>query len=323
MRCVFHRRAKVLILKYVSKYLILLLLLFTAYSHGQEAPKPTQKISTVDKLHGKLSTGVVRLSNKIDGFFGSKRAEDLANGTQVKLTYLAHKTEGEDLEHEGLIKFRLKLPYLEKLLKISFKSKAKEEEVKTETTSGKRVEISAPAKIAKAIIEEPKKWSFHFNTGIKVEIPPQFFANLRLRRSAYFGKWEFRTSQEFFWYSRDGFGETTTVDFDRPISGDLLFRIRNLATWTDETDKFLTDHGPILYWQISDRRAMSFHTTTQGTSKPTFQIISYQGGINYRQLLHQKWFYMETGPTIDFARSNNWESVLSYNIKFEVLIGSY
>lgn len=286
-----------------------------------------EKEPLVDRVHGKLSTGVVRLSNKIDRFFGSKRAEDQANGTQVRLTYLTSITEDGDIDHEGLIKFRLKLPYLEELLKISFKREANEEKSDEQSSQVKKEEAkgesSSVRRLGEAILNEPKKWSVHFNTGIKVQIPPQVFGNLRLRRSAYFGKWEFRISQEFFWFSRDGFGETTTVDFDRPINSNFLFRVRNLATWTDEEDEFLTEHGPILYWQISKRRAASFSAKAQGASRPSFHINNYQASINYRQLLHKTWFYLETGPVLDFPKDSDWDPFLSYTIKLEAVIGTY
>jgi len=297
---------------------------------SEEVPPRKKRTELIDNIHGKLSTGVVRLSNRIDRFFGSKRAEDQANGSQIKLTYITSISKEGDIDHEGLIKFRLKLPHLENLLKLSFSKEptkeSKKEEVVPKEAAAEGENKQAPktqSKITKAILSEPSKWSLNFNTGVKVEIPPQFFANLRLRRSVYFGKWEFRFSQEFFWFSRDGFGETTTIDLDRPISSSVLFRLRNSATWMDETDEFQTEHGPSVFWQISKRRAVSFNARATGKSRPSLYIEKYSTNISYRQLLHNRWFYLETGPTMEFPKSNNWKGVFSYFIKFEALIGSY
>ncbi|MBK26241.1 MAG: hypothetical protein CME70_19740 [Halobacteriovorax sp.] len=312
------------------KLTILLVASFISSGFSEELPSKPKRTELIDNVHGKLSTGVLRLSNRIDRFFGSKRAEDQANGSQIKLAYITSISKDGDIEHEGLIKFRLKLPYLENLLKLSFskepaKGQSKKEEKPSEAgTEGK--DIKAPKtqnKLTKAILSEPSKWSLNFNTGVKVEIPPQFFANLRLRRSVYFGKWEFRFSQEFFWFSRDGFGETSTIDFDRPISSTVLFRLRNSATWMDETDEFQTEHGPSIFWQISKRRAVSFNARATGRSRPDLYIDKYSTNISYRQLLHNRWFYLETGPSLEFPKSNNWKGVFSYYIKFEALIGSY
>lgn len=303
----------------MHKVVFLILIVSQGVFASESKPK-----SMVDKVHGSLSSSVLRLSNKVDRFFGSKRGDDEVNGTQIRLTYLGTKTEGEDLEHEGLIKFRLKLPYLERLLKVSFKKDPKDKTEDSEPKApAKAEEKSAVKKIGEAIINEPKKWSFNIQTGVKVEIPPQFFANFRLRRSAFFGKWEFRISQEFFWFSRDGFGETTTIDFDRPVMDDLLFRLRNTATWRDEDDEFETNHGPYLYWRIDQKRAVSFSALAQGKSRPSFHIHNYQGNLSYRQLIYKRWFYIETGPTLDFPKERDWDTVWTYTVKLEALIGSY
>lgn len=310
----------------MQKFIIILIASYVSLGFTEEVAPKAKKTELIDNIHGKLSVGVLRLSNRIDRFFGSKRAEDHANGSQIKLTYLTNISQDGDFDHEGLIKFRLKLPYLENLLKLSFnKEPTKQEGRPADKKSAGEADIKPipENKLKKAILSEPSKWSMNFNTGIKVEIPPQFFANLRLRRSIYFGKWEFRLSQEFFWFSRSGFGETTTMDFDRPISSSVLFRLRNAATWMDETDEFQTEHGPSIFWQISRRRAVSFNARATGRSRPSLYIEKYLTNISYRQLLHNRWFYLETGPSLEFPKSNDWNGVFSYLIKFEALIGSY
>lgn len=308
-------------------FLILISLRATFAAEQIEAPALEPAPNVVDLVHEKLSRGVSGISYRIDKFFGSKRAEDSANGTQIRLSYVTSKTEAEPLSHGGLIKYKLKLPYLESLFKISYstdsevpkKKPIKKDEGKKEIVAeGKKQQAPAPKAPPKL-----RSWGANVNTGIKLDIPPQFFANFRLRKSIYLGKWEFRGAQEFFWFSRDGFGETTTFDMDRPINTKLLFRLRNSVTWTDSNDTFASAHGPILFWQLDPKKAFSFSATAIGSSRPFWKIDSYLGAINYRQLLYKRWFYLETGPSVTFERVDNWSPVLSYFLKFEVLIGNY
>lgn len=281
-------------------------------------PAPTQ--NKVDIVHEKVSKSVTGFSYRIDKFFGSKRGEDSSNGTQIKLAYITSKTESEKLDHGGIVKFRLKLPYLESLLKFSY-STDEEEPSKNEKTEGEAKEQSKTP--IKKEPKKPKTWGININTGIQVEIPPQFFTNFRIRKSFFLGEWELRGAQEFFWFSRDGFGETSTIDLDRPLNPSLLFRLRNTATWTDDEDLFSSSHGPILFWALDELRALSFSVTASGTSDPMWRIVNYQGAINYRQLLYKRWFYLETGPTINYAKENNWSPVMNYFVKLEVIFGNY
>jgi hypothetical protein len=293
--------------------------------YGAERSEQASTSRTVDLVHQKLSSSVTGFSYQIDKFFGSKRAEDRANGTQVKLAYITSKSEAQDLKHGGIVKFRLNLPYLESLLKVSFSTDSDEPKKPLPKISEAKTKepVSPKVKVPPPLPPKPRSWGININTGVKVEIPPQFFTNFRIRKSFFLGKWEFRGSQDIFWFSRSGFGETTTLDFDRTINSQLLFRLRNSATWTDTEDEFISGHGPILFWQLDQKKAFSFSVTAGGSSKPLWQINSYQIAVNYRQLLYNRWFYLETGPTIDYQRSVEWSPVLSYFLKLEVIIGNY
>ncbi|MFT6069261.1 MAG: hypothetical protein ACJAT2_003450 [Bacteriovoracaceae bacterium] len=277
--------------------------------------------STVDIVHERVSKTVSSFSYRIDKFFGSKRSEDSANGTQIKLAYITSKTESQKLDHGGIVKYKLKLPHLESLLKVSFSTDPHEPEEKKE---GQKHDVQKDLPNQKLVKKRvPRTWSMNVNTGIKLEIPPQFFTNLSIRKSLFLGKWELRGAQEFFWFSRDGFGETTSFDIDRPIRRDILFRLRNSATWTDSEDKFNSTHGPIVFWTLDEKKAISFSASAHGTSKPFWLIESYQSSINYRQLLYKKWFYLETGPSIIYPKAEDWSPVMSYFLKLEVIFGNY
>lgn len=116
------------------KILIFLILisLRAAFAAEQiEAPALEPAPNVVDLVHEKLSRGVSGISYRIDKFFGSKRAEDSANGTQIRLSYVTSKTEAEPLSHGGLIKYKLKLPYLESLFKISYSTDSEVPKKKT------------------------------------------------------------------------------------------------------------------------------------------------------------------------------------------------
>lgn len=322
-RSIFLLGSKLLISCSMKLLLFLFLLGFSPLNAAEQEPDIAVP-NTVDLVHEKLSRSVTRFSYRIDKFFGSKRAEDFANGTQVKFAYITSKVESEGLDHGGIVKFKLKLPYLESLLKVSFSSDPDVPLKKPEggVDKGKDDGVETTEK-KPPVPRKPRTWGINVNTGIQVEIPPQFFANFRIRKSLFLGKWEFRGSQDIFWFSRDGFGESTTFDIDRQVNTQLLFRLRNSATWTDSSDEFTSAHGPILFWQIDQKKAFSFAVTANGKSKPLWQIESYQGAVNYRQLLYKKWFYLETGPTIDYQKSKNWAPILSYFLKLEVIIGNY
>ena len=282
---------------------------------------------SVDEAHRQLSKSILFVSNRIDSFFGSTRADDEANGSRLRVFWNHTKTESVEYDNKADMKIHLRFPELQKKLKFSFKKEATQPQATKETDEKpKKKELDTQTKkkanTITTILNTTRKWSLHFNTGLKVNIPPNPFANLRLRRTFLIGKWEFNPSQEFFWFLEDGFGETTALDFDRSITNSLLFRFENTITWKDETDTFQAIHGPSLFHQLSSRRALSYHLKAFGKNRPFHHIYNYRASLTYRQLLHNKWLFMEITPGTDFPKSNGFEKVHSVTLRFEAVFGS-
>ncbi|GAB4016043.1 MAG: hypothetical protein Fur0010_15580 [Bdellovibrio sp.] len=283
----------------------------------------------IDRAHQELSRSLFIFSNTIDSFFGGQRADDLPNGSRIRLYWTANKEENTALTGESAVRANIVLVETQKKLKVSFKNKYEEESEKKLEESDKKTAPEKSANSSKA--SSPStfdpldllRWRLKFDSGIRVDIPPEPFAKLRLLKSWYFGHYELRPGQEVFWYLESGFGETTRLDLDRPISEDLLFRYENWVTWRDETDEYDFASGPILYQRLSDRRGLSYNLKILGVSNPTWHVNDYKFEVSYRQLLWRQWFFVEITPYVHFPKSREWEKTFGMSFKLEAVIGNY
>ena len=76
----------------VYQKISLIFLLITGNSFGTEEALEKEK-TYVDNAHKKISSSILFLSNRIDAFFGSQRADDEANGSRpVSYTHLTLPT---------------------------------------------------------------------------------------------------------------------------------------------------------------------------------------------------------------------------------------
>ncbi len=315
---------------------ILIALPSTAQEHVAAANDPpddkkSYSISLND-AHSVLSKSIVLLGTRIDRFFGVDRGEDITNNSQIRMWAQSTKVEGETLNNEANIRFKIHLPYTQKRFKFVFERKADDQSQVTSASTAEPVKpVTANSELEKKVkttaalqylINETRNWNFFADTGIRVDIPPEPFARMRIRRN-----WKLPWSieaiaeQSIFWYLEEGFGETTSVDFDYKISENKLFRFQNTSTWWDETDTFTLVHGPTLYHTLSSRRGISYSAKAIGTTRPQSLITNYDLSISYRQLLHKNWFFMELSTLGTFPRAENWEFIPSLSLKFEVIIG--
>jgi hypothetical protein len=295
-----------------------------AQAQDKEQNKPTKMTTSLDEVHELLSRTIFRLSNRIDSFFGSERADDEANGSRLRMSWETGKIEGNKIKQEANLRLKLVLPETQKRLRIVVE---RDSDGPPKLSEGKEKQEETPseAAIRQAAIElaqAPTRWKVGMDTGIRVEIPPNPYARFHITRSAFFGKYELRGSQEFFWYLSDGAGETTRLDLDRPIREGLLFRLGNEATWTDDSDRFSLAHGPVLYHQLSERRGVAYSLRALGTSKPVVHINNYELKLTYRQLIHKNWLFYEFTPLIFFPKDRDWQRTLAVFFKLEMVVGS-
>lgn len=305
----------------------------TPSAHPSEEESPTSPFGeagvVMDDAHKRVSSTILLLSNRIDSFFGSRRGDDEANGSRLRLFYDSTFRQNQRWDDRIDMRFSLRLPQLQKLLKVSFKKEGGTSDKAPPTNKDvqneeKREDVLPPEKTSlKDLLLTTNKWTFNVNTGLRVDIPPNPFARARLRRTmVFFGMWEFNPTQEATWFLEQGFGLNFTHDLDYSISPNLLFRIANSVFWTDETDEVTTTHGPQLFQQLSKDRALAYSIQAQGTNRPDLYISNYNASIQYRQLIHSNWLFMEIRPGIDFPKAERWNEVYSLFFRLEAVFGS-
>ncbi|PIP93269.1 MAG: hypothetical protein COW00_09860 [Bdellovibrio sp. CG12_big_fil_rev_8_21_14_0_65_39_13] len=283
-----------------------------------------EKSSFIDDAHKSLSSSLFYFSNSIDSFFGGVRADDLPNGSRLRLYWLANKEEGKALKGESAVRANIVLVETQKKFKVSFKNKYEKE-----SEQGKGLDQTSNTSSQTQVVPsdyDPNdllRWRLKFDSGIRLEIPPEPFARLRLLKSWHFGAYELRPSQEFFWFLTDGFGESTKLDLDRPINENFLARYENDATWTDKNDYFTFYSGPALFQKLSDKRGISYNVKLSGISKPTWFVNDYRFEVTYRQLIFRKWIFIELTPFVHFPKTYDWKKVLGFNFRLELVIGKY
>lgn len=301
----------------------------TPSAHPSEEENPQDSLNAARVLmndaHQRVSSTILLLSNRIDSFFGSRRGDDEANGSRLRVFYDSTFRQNQRWEDRIDMRFSLRLPQLQKLLKISFNKEGGKDNRKNPPSSDTPKEAAPKASEPqlKDLLLTTNKWTFNVNTGLRVDIPPNPFARARLTRTMiFFEAWEFNPTQEATWFLDQGFGLNFTHDLDYSISPTLLFRVANSVFWADETDEVTTTHGPQLFQQLSDHRALSYSIQAQGTNRPDLYINNYRGAIQYRQLIHSNWLFLEVTPAIDFPKAERWNEVYSLFLRLEAVFGT-
>jgi hypothetical protein len=304
--------------------------LVTNAATQENTPQAENKESLVDKTHSVLSQSILLMTNRIDRFFGSTRADDEANGSTLRTNWQISKTEYSPNADGFNIRYNLRFPELQKKLRFNFNRKAKKAKkenvgddkknpqgVNSADNSNKSQKVRS-----KQLVDYTKYWNLRLEGGLSASLPLNPFINLRIWRPFSGDFWEFNPTHEFFTFWEQGFGTRHSFNVDFRLSPKLLLRFENTFQWTDESDEITSNHGPSLFLTLSARRAISFNAKAQGQSRPTYNISNYLLSSTYRQLLYKNWFFFELSPALNFPSDRGFERIASIFFKLEAVFGT-
>lgn len=274
-------------------------------------------VLVADQAHDEISKNLFLFSNTIDSFFGSTRADDQANGSNMRVSQTTTMNKDKELSYSGDVRLNLRFPFMEEKLQMKYDS--------TKDKNGKsKKKLKKKASTNNSTESGLNEWALYMDTGVKVDFPVQFFARARFRNNYHLtGKWFFLPTQEFFWYHLDGLGQQTNLNIQRILSEKFIFRFYNEFRWTELSDELKFNHGPSLFHTINDKKGLAYNLRVKAEEKPIITNNEYVANVVYRQLLYKKWFFYELKPQVNFPRSKNFAPDPSLSLKFEAVFGSF
>jgi len=290
-------------------------------------PPPRRAQNTIfDKTQKELTKTLLSVSDKIDSFFGDERINQEGKRSHGLLTIASTLADRQGFEHDIRFRIRLRLPRTQSRLNLvvenisaAFEKDAVENAQTQENQSeNNQNDLTAALRL---IISSNKFWDIHTDAGIKIKLPLNPFALIRIRRSFFPAKWEIRITENIFWFQTNGFGELTRVDFDRPLSKRLFFRFANSASYLKSEELLRINNSFSLVHMVTDIDAISYTIGMSGLNKPEIHATGYGFSIGYRRSVWRKWFFAEVSPGVSFARSNNFKSTASITVKLESHFG--
>lgn len=173
----------------------------------------------------------------------------------------------------------------------------------------------------------PGKWSerVDFRVGGRLSSTPEVFVQGRLRRNVFVGEnsvWRLR--ETVFYENRDGFGTTTSADFDHVLTQRLLFRWGTVGTFSEVTQGLDWRSATVLYQNLGARSAIAYEVFLRGSTDAEVAMREYGLRTVYRQPLTRDWLYGEvivgyTWPRESLAEPRDGSAQIGFGL--ELLFG--
>ncbi|MEA2559338.1 MAG: hypothetical protein QOH06_842 [Acidobacteriota bacterium] len=174
----------------------------------------------------------------------------------------------------------------------------------------------------------PGRWKerLDFRVGARLSTAPEVFVQSRLRRNVFLGErsvWRLR--ETVFYENRDGFGSTSSADFDYVLKRRaLLFHWGTVGTVSEATDGLDWRSATVLYQNLGSRSALAYELFLRGSTGDEVDLREYGARTVYRRPLNREWLFGEliggyTWPRESLAEQREGSVLIGFGL--ELLFG--
>ncbi len=167
---------------------------------------------------------------------------------------------------------------------------------------------------------------FDVRVGSRLSTAPKLFVQGRWRRNIEVGDatlWHLR--QTVFWTNRDGFGTTSSVEYDRVLSPTMLFRVGVVGTVSERAEGLDWRSIALLFQNLPGPHAVALETFARGETRAEVPLRDYGGRVIYRRTLRRReWLFGEAFVGYSWPRrylEESREGSLSLGVGLELLFG--
>lgn len=266
----------------------------------------------------KQNSFIQNLADRIDRFFSDKNIEDELQKSSLRFKPAILWEEGGQFDYPLPVQINLVLPRLQNRWQIFFSSVPDEDndqdpdridytddqpelDEDKKTTSLIGVQFAPIAGLSQHL---------KFISGVKIrtnEFNP--FGLIRFRYRYDMGTWSMRFVQSTYYYADNGLGETSQIDFGRPLNDATLFRSRSTATWSEQSRGVDLRQSFFLRYLIDEDNILGVYWRSAWHTSPIAIIDGHTIGMEYRRKLGLDWLFWEISPQAAYQRINNFNFV--------------
>ncbi|MBE9555007.1 MAG: hypothetical protein IMF05_16195 [Proteobacteria bacterium] len=281
----------------------------------------------VDTGHAGTSEQVRRLGAWVDRFFADENYEAEVNESslRIRLDSFSKLYEGTDVDARA--RLRLVLPALNKRVRFEILSPGEPDDL--EATGSEAASPPQPG----AVEEKSSAAISYFIRAVKDRTvivrlgttfdgyTPNPYVGARYRELVPLNEdWNFRFIERVRFYSIDGLESRTSLDFERILEEDTLFRTSLDGTWLQEDPDYFYSLAFALFRPLDEKSAVEYQLTNSFRTDP-HRLDRITARIRHRQKIWRDWLTFEVAPQVSFPDERDFKLVPGILFRLEATFG--
>jgi hypothetical protein len=268
----------------------------------------------------------------LDGLFGGEPDVKNARAVSGRVELSTLYTQVDGVDPKARLRVRYDLPNLERRFNV-FLGRDDRDQVAEDRPEAFAIRSSVfgledeERWLAGLGYSPPGRWEkkVDFRVGARLKSAPEVFAQGLYRRNIFQGTrnvWRFRETA--FWENHEGFGSTTSLDFDRVLRRDLLFRWGNVGTVSESTEGLYWRSTALVFHNLRRSRAVAGELFIRGATAAEVPLREFGARAVYRQPIGKPYLFGElivgyTWPRYEIDERREGSAVLGVGV--EMLFG--
>jgi hypothetical protein len=283
----------------------------------------------IQRQHQRISNTLEALLQRTDALFGGDRAYDLPTGSYVRIggRYVLYRPEDHNNEFASLVSAKISLPRTQDRLQVTLQQDI-EDALLTRSQREAQVEAGqAPATEnqylgLRGVAVEKLKLQIHADVGVKLRLPPDPYARLRVQRVFdKQGNWVPTVSETLLWRRTEKFSAATEFGLLRSYGTRSALGLISNATWRQTKDAFDLSQVVNFTHRIDERSLAAAEAGVLGDTQGNAWVTAYYVSVRYRRKIYRDWLLFEVRPQLTYPRDRDFQPVPSLTLQLEAYFG--
>jgi hypothetical protein len=263
----------------------------------------------VDDTHQKTSELLLSAADWLDSFFDDERYLAEENATRANLRLSFGYSRFDEFEFSPRVSLRLKLPRLSKRAFLIIGA-SDDDDFDTDgdpisnnpnNEDSERNDLNAALRYFLKVGKD-----YHLSTTFGLSWG-YMYAGLRYRYEYDFGSWLGRATNNFRYYTDDGFENKFGLDMERHFSRRWFFRTTGNIDWFESENGLPHALHFRLFHVLNQHQALRYEVGNYFNTRPSYKMTDLQFKVRYRQRFYRDWLILEIAPQISFPYEHNRE----------------
>jgi hypothetical protein len=295
------------------------------------APGEPENEAAIDEARRSLQETVCAANLWFDGLFGGRADVRNARAVSGVVEGSGIYSQAEGTDTKLRLRLNYDLPNLKNRLNL-FLGRGDERELIEDRIEGLPVRSSIFGLegrddwLAGFGYSLPGRWEskIDFRVGARVKSASEIYVQGRYRRNFFVGESSVvRLRETLFWKNReDGFGGTTSIDFDHLLDRRKLLRFANVATLSQGTEGTRWRSSLLLYHNLNHSLALLYQVFVRGETGADVPLREYGAQAVFRMPFGRRWLFGSftggyTWPRIEREERRQGSALVGFGLELQ------